>query len=189
MSISHQPCPDCGSSDALLINDDGSTKCYSCGKFTPSPDGELPTQGAKKNPVDFLKGHLKSIETRGLFKDTCAKYKYMTGEYKGREIQIATYRDLEGNPVFQKIRFVDDKSFMTIGKFKPLLYGMHLFKGNTKKLIITEGEIDALSTYQVVGDYPVVSIPNGANNAKEAIIKWLCGYSLLLVFGNEIRRS
>ena len=34
---------------------------------------------------------------------------------------------------------------------------------------ITEGEIDALSTYQVVGDYPVVSIPNGAKNAKEAI--------------------
>ena len=31
----HQPCPDCGSSDALTINDDGSTKCHSCGKFTP----------------------------------------------------------------------------------------------------------------------------------------------------------
>ena len=53
---------------------------------------------------------------------------------------------------------------------------MHLFKGNTKKLIITEGEIDALSTYQVIGDYPVVSIPNGANNAKEAIrhnLEWI----------------
>ena len=31
----HQPCPDCGSSDALAVNKDGSTKCFSCGKFTP----------------------------------------------------------------------------------------------------------------------------------------------------------
>lgn len=53
---------------------------------------------------------------------------------------------------------------------------MHLFKGNNKKLIITEGEIDCLSVSQVVKGYPVVSIPNGANNAKEAIkqnLEWL----------------
>ena len=31
----HQPCPDCGSSDALAVNQDGSTKCFSCGKFSP----------------------------------------------------------------------------------------------------------------------------------------------------------
>lgn len=176
MSVSHQPCPDCGSSDALLINDDGSTKCYSCGKFTPSPDGVTPQVEAKELSGDFLKGKLKDIDSRCLRKETCSKYKYMTGTYKGKEVQIATYRDLDSNPVFQKIRFTDDKSFFTIGKFKPILYGMHLFKGNNKKLIITEGEIDCLSTYQVVGDYPVVSIPNGAKNAKEAIkhnLEWI----------------
>ena len=40
----------------------------------------------------------------------------------------------------------------------------------------TEGEIDCLSVSQVVNGYPVVSIPNGANNAKLAIkenIEWL----------------
>ncbi len=113
----------------------------------------------------------------------------MTGEYKGREVQIATYRDLDSNPIFQKIRFVDNKSFITIGKFKPLLYGMHLFKGNTKKLIITEGEIDTLSTYQVIGDYPVVSIPNGANNAKEAIkynLEWIERFEeVVLMFDSD----
>ena len=65
---------------------------------------------------------------------------------------------------------------MIVGKFKPLLYGMHLFKGNNKKLIITEGEIDCLSVSQVVNGYPVVSIPNGASNAKEAIkhnLEWI----------------
>lgn len=177
MSQAHQPCPNCGSSDALLINDDGSTKCFSCGKFIP-PDNEGEYTPHNKNniPSDFLKGKAKSIDNRCLNKETCQKYKYVTGTYKDKEVQIATYRDLEGNPVFQKIRFVADKAFMTIGKFKPLLYGMHLFRGNNKKLIITEGEIDCLSISQVVNGYPVVSIPNGANNAKEAIkynLEWL----------------
>ena len=174
MALAHQPCPKCGSSDALLINDDGSTKCFSCGEFTPSSDS--PQQESKPQPKDFLKGHSIDIDTRKLKAETCKKYKYNTGTYKGKEVQIATYRDLDGNPVFQKIRFIDDKEFMTIGKFKPLLYGMHLFKGFDKRLIITEGEIDCLSVSQVINGYPVVSIPNGANNAKEAIkynMEWI----------------
>ena len=127
MAQAHQPCPKCGSSDALLINDDGSTKCFSCGEFTPSdsPQGE-----AKPVSKNFLKGTAKEIESRKIKQETCKRYKYNTGTYKGKEVQIATYRDLDGNPVFQKIRFVEDKEFMIIGKFKPLLYGMHLFKGN-----------------------------------------------------------
>lgn len=175
MSQAHLPCPDCGSSDALMINDDGSTKCFSCGKFTPSKEGEYAPQ-SKKTPSDFLKGRAKSIEDRCLKQETCQRYKYNTGTYKGKDVQIATYRDLDGNPIFQKVRFVEDKEFMTIGKYKPLLYGMHLFRGNNKKLIITEGEIDCLSVSQVINGYPVVSIPIGANNAKEAIkynLEWL----------------
>ena len=175
MSQAHLPCPDCGSSDALMINDDGSTKCFSCGTFTPSKE-DVPQVSQKDAPKEFLKGYTRNIDARCLKQETCRKYKYNTGTYKGKEVQIATYRDLDGNPVFQKIRFVEDKQFMIIGKFKPLLYGMHLFRGNTKKLIITEGEIDCLSVSQVVNGYPVVSIPNGANNAKEAIkhnLEWL----------------
>ena len=176
MAQAHQPCPKCGSSDALLINDDGSTKCFSCGEFTPSEESSSPQREAKAIPKEFLKGHSLDIDSRKLKAETCKRYKYNIGTYKGKEIHIATYRDLEGNPVFQKIRFVDDKEFMTIGKVKPLLYGMHLFKGYDKKLIITEGEIDCLSVSQVVNGYPVVSIPNGASNAKEAIkhnIEWI----------------
>ena len=32
----HQRCDDCGSSDALSYNDDGSSYCFACAKFTPS---------------------------------------------------------------------------------------------------------------------------------------------------------
>lgn len=173
MLKAHQPCPYCGSSDALLINDDGSTKCFSCGTFTPAKGS---TPQANNTPDNFIKGIAKTIESRCLTQETCKRYRYNIGTYKGQEVHVATYRDLDGNPVFQKLRFPQTKEFITIGKFKPLLYGMDLFRGNTKKLIITEGEIDCLSVSQVVNGYPVVSIPNGANNAKEAIkqnLEWL----------------
>ena len=33
----HQPCPDCDSSDALAYNEDGSSKCFVCdSKYTPA---------------------------------------------------------------------------------------------------------------------------------------------------------
>ena len=164
MAQSHQPCPDCGSSDALMINDDGSTYCFSCEKFTPAKN----VQEDEKTPADFVKGYSRAIPQRGLNKDTCTKYKYNSSEYKGQPVQIATYKDLDGIPVFQKLRF-PDKTFTIIGDFRPILYGKHLFKGESKKLIITEGEIDCLSVYQINGGFPVVSIPNGAQGAKKAI--------------------
>lgn len=173
MPLTHQPCPDCGSSDALMINDDGSTKCFSCDTYHPSPKDEV-SQGELNK--EFIKGIIKDIPERKLSRETCQRYSYRVGTYQGREVHISTYRDLDGSALFQKLRFTDDKSFKTIGKFKPLLYGMNLFKGNTKKLIITEGEIDCLSVSQVVKGYPVVSIPNGAGGAKKAIkenLKWI----------------
>ena len=176
MTLSHQPCADCGSSDALMINDDGSTYCFSCGTHHSCSDVSAAPEKQKEMPKDFLKGVSKDIESRALSKSTCSRYKYNIGKDKDREIQIATYRDLDGNPIFQKIRYPNEKEFRIVGKFKPLLYGMHLFRGNDKKLIITEGEIDCLSVSQVVNGYPVVSIPNGANSAKLAIkhnLKWL----------------
>ena len=181
MAQAHQPCPDCGSSDALLINDDGSTKCFSCGAFHPtlsprqSTDDNAPQKTFKEFPVSFLKGLSKAIDDRKLTQETCKRYKYLTSTYKGREIQIATYRNLDREAIFQKIRFTDEKEFFIIGKFEPLLYGMHLFKGNNKKLIITEGEIDCLSISQVVNG----SVPNGAKGAKAAIkanLEWLEGF-------------
>lgn len=165
MSRTHQPCPDCGSSDALTINDDGSTKCFSCGTYTKADN----YRGNTQLEPQFLKGVIRDIIDRCLNTEVCQRYSYRISRYKGRPVQIATYRDLKGKPIFQKIRFSDEKEFFTIGKFKPLLYGMNLFSGQNKKLIITEGEIDCLSVSQVIGNFPVVSIPNGADNAKEAI--------------------
>ena len=49
------------------------------------------------------------------------------------------------------------------------LWGQHLFKAGGKKLVITEGEIDAMTVFQVNGGWPVVSLPNGVQSAVRAI--------------------
>ena len=172
MSQAHLPCPDCGSSDALLLNDDGSSYCFSCETYHPAQNN---IQQTSLKP-DFIKGVIKEIPDRCLTRAVCERFNYRVGTYSNRPIHIATYRDFEGNPIFQKIRFTDTKEFFIVGKLKSLLYGCHLCKGQTKKIIITEGEIDCLSVCQVVGNYPVVSIPNGVSGAAKAIkenLQWL----------------
>lgn len=184
MTATHQPCPDCGSSDALQINNDGSSYCHSCKKYTPSPS-------TVTIPDNYVKGRVINIPARGLLKDTCRKYSYTVTEYNGRKAHIATYRNLQGEIKWQKIRFTDTKEFLVnkiSGKnTEPLLYGMHLFTGCKKKLTITEGEIDCLSVSQIFDNkYAVVSLPLGAGSAEKAIrhnIEWINQFEeIILMF-------
>lgn len=182
MALIHQPCSDCNSSDGLTINDDGSTKCYACGKYILPITKQI-------NTSNFLTGYVKNIPVRGLKAETCEKYSYRVNTIDGKECHIATYRNLSGEPIFQKIRYVATKEFRTIGKVEPLLYGCHLFNNTHKKLIITEGEIDALSVNQVIGGYPVVSLPSGAKSAEKTIkhnLEWLSKFDeIVLMFDQD----
>jgi twinkle protein len=93
----------------------------------------------------------------------------MVGTHNGSVCHIASFYGEDGAIVAQKIR-LPNKNFLALGDFsKAGLYGAHLWSGG-KKLVITEGEIDALSVSQVQ-DYkwPVVSLPNGAAGAKKII--------------------
>lgn len=47
----HLPCPDCGSSDALSINDEGWSKCFSCGQ-NRKVDGECEPRGKPRVAKD-----------------------------------------------------------------------------------------------------------------------------------------
>ncbi len=67
---------------------------------------------------------------------------------------------LGGELVNTKFR-TGDKCFKLVSGAKLLPYNIDSIKG-TKECIITEGEIDALSFYEV-GRHDVVSVPNGAN--------------------------
>ena len=38
----HQPCPDCGGTDPLAVNEDGSTKCFNCGSYKRGGEASEP---------------------------------------------------------------------------------------------------------------------------------------------------
>lgn len=169
--LRHEPCPNCGSSDALAVFSDGHKYCYSCTTyFRPDESLDKP-KGVKmsaSNMIPLEELQISALPARGITKDTCAKLKYFVGEYKGNPCQVACYYDDKGSLVGQKLRF-PDKSFAVLGKTSGCLYGSQLWSSG-KKLVITEGEIDALSVSQVQGNkWPVVSIPNGAQAARKAI--------------------
>lgn len=179
MTETHKECKDCGSSDALTVYEDGHSYCFSCGKyhknnrddpFEYSRKKKMATETKQPKPlVPKERLTLTNIRERGLARETCEKYGYYIDKETGQH--VAEFRDINGQIAFQKVRHIDKKTFHTNGVFSEHLYGMHLFD-NGKKLIITEGEIDCLSYAQVIDcKYPVVSIPNGANNAKKVILK------------------
>jgi twinkle protein len=171
--VCHVQCESCGSSDANAQYDDGHTHCFSCGAHTRG-DGEAnPNSRRKKMAGDLIEaGEVKGLRTRNITDETCKKFGYTVAEYKGKTVQVAPYYDADGNLVGQKLRG-KDKSFSVKGSLDNALpFGAHAFQKTGRRVIVTEGEIDALSMSQVQGNkYPVVSLPNGAQSAKKHFAK------------------
>lgn len=189
----HLPCPspDCGSSDAFSINDRGWGKCFSCGRnFRVGEEGQGGRQVARKivpgrSLVPF--GEYRALTKRGLTEETCRKFGYFVGEFNGKTVQVAPYYNKEGQLVAQKVRF-PNKDFVTTGDFKKVsLFGSQLWGSGGKKLVITEGEIDAMTVSQLQGHkWPVVSVPNGAQGAANSIkdnLEWVMSFEeVILMF-------
>lgn len=118
----------------------------------------------------LITGDFAPLLKRKITEETCRKFGYQVGEYKGRKVQIAPYYDASGIMVAQKLRDAD-KNMIWVGEgSKPRLFGQHLWAPGGRKIVITEGEIDAMSVSQAQGNkWPVVSIPSGAPSAKKAI--------------------
>ena len=171
----HEPCPECSSSDAGSRYSDGHFFCFACQHYEHG-DGGMATHNhsGKKHMEGLLAGEFKALQKRGLTEDTCRKFGYQVGRDKNDTlVQIAPYYNESGVMVAQKIRYAN-KDFKFIGEPKQaLLFGYNLWN-NGKKLVITEGEIDAMSVSQVQNNkWPVVSIPNGAQGAKKSLAKCL----------------
>ena len=170
--VTHQSCSDCGSSDALSVYPTH-TRCYSCGKARPLTNEGLQeaTKGVQRmaKETSLLDGapNPGGLRSRKLTEETLKKFSYISSTFSGQPIQIAQYRDKAGTIVAQKLRFKDKSSFPWRGVTKDLrLFGSHLWSGG-KKLIVTEGEIDAMSVSQMQDHkWPVVSLINGADGAK-----------------------
>jgi twinkle protein len=88
------------------------------------------------------------------------------GSFSGSGAHFYPYV-VDGEVVACKVRG-PEKAFKFIGHAKhPPMFGQNLWNGG-KKIVVTEGEVDALTVSQLQGNkWPVVSVPNGAQGAKK----------------------
>lgn len=169
------PCDACGSSDANVEYDDGHFYCFSCKKTTPAPsDGEPRKAAPKVAPKGNMlqRSRFIALTKRGIEEATCRKFGYAVAEFSGQHVHVAPYHNADGVEVAQKVRF-PSKDFTQLGEtkvLKTLLFGAHMWRSGGKRIVITEGEIDALSVAQAMSlTWPVVSVPTGAQGAAKAI--------------------
>lgn len=180
-------CPECGHRRGALYSD-GHIHCHKCAHHSR---GDKETQLPEtRTSGPLIEGEPAAIPPRGLTLDTCQRWGYLVGTHMGKPVQIACYRDRDGTLVAQKLRG-KDKHFTWVGKGGvELLFGQHLWKSGGKYLVITEGEIDAMSVSQIQDHkWPVVSIPNGAQSAAKTIkanLEWIEQFeNVVLMFDND----
>ena len=137
-----------------------------------------------------LYGDYDPLPERRLNEETLRKFGYQLINHPEKGcIHVANFYS-NGTLVAQKYRG-PDKSFKWRGEARSAgLFGQHLFDGsNSRRLVITEGEIDAMSVYQVNGGWPVVSLNNGTGNAENNIkdnLEWLSKFpEIVLMFDQD----
>lgn len=188
----HLPCPDCGSSDALSEYSDGHSFCFACntrhgGNRRPKDFDKMVAEHATVKAGGLRSGEVRELKARMISRETCEAFQYLVGP----ACQIAQYFDASGNVIAQKVRN-PDKTFAWYGDAKRAgFFGKHLWKGcSNSVLVVTEGEVDTLSIYEVTkGMMPVVSVQNGAQSAAKtfkADLEWVSSFeSVILCFDND----
>jgi twinkle protein len=171
----HLPCPDCDSSDALSVNQDGSAKCFSCDRFYPQYSNGVSSMESYVNknttPPKQINAHggiFAKLTDRGISKETAEKYGVKTVfDANGQIAQHHYPFYINGEQSANKIRYVKDKRFSFEGTIQGSgLFGQNLFKEGGKYLTIVEGECDAMAAYELLGSkWAVVSIKRGAQSA------------------------
>lgn len=200
--IQHTACPDCGSVDNLAVYEDGGEHCFSpgCGRHR-SGAVDAPGDELKRNNYDSLgqaspdgpptpeptfdTHDVTALAGRRLSQTTCETYGYARVTYEGRRYQAAPYFDRGGRPVAWKLRD-RDKNFRWVGdvRRKLPLFGQQL-QSHGRRVVVTEGELDALSAHQALGNrWPVVSLPDGAGSWRKAFseaLGWLDGFEQIVL--------
>lgn len=141
--------------------------------------------------ASLLEGEYRPLTKRQINEESCKKWGYRVADYKGGKVQVADYYDTTGTTlVAQKVRF-PNKDFLILGDMKQAgLYGQQLWRDKGKQIVVTEGEIDAISLSQIQQHkWPVVSVNNGAQGAKKSIarnMEFLLGFeSVIFMFDND----
>lgn len=182
----HEGCNNCGSSDAGARYDDGHFYCHRCGHWEPGKDEPWPLNRSMKHATVQVQGEAVRLTKRNIRRETCQRFQC----FKDGELLRFYYKDRSGCVVGAKVKTVD-KEFSWEGSNKDkLLYGQWLWSNGgggkfEKKVIITEGELDALSVHEIFPNWPVVSLPNGARSARQSIqnqLEWLQEFDCVVLF-------
>ena len=179
--VRHLPCENCGSSDANSLYTDGHTFCFSCNTYA-NGEGEDHTHNMSTNVS--LKGSAQRLNKRGVSEKVCQQYKI----YTDGDILRFHYFDDAGVLRGCKVK-TKNKIFSYEGDTPGTLFGQHLFPSTGKRVVITEGELDAASCQEAMPGWPMVSLPSGAAAARKSVqraLPWLQGYEeIVLFFDND----
>jgi len=172
------PCPKCGGSDPVGLNENGSAKCFSCGTFFSDYKNETEgtTTSIKKTETTFLTsytGIYDAISDRDISKKTATKFGVRILKDNNGNIKQHIYPYFNGSEIVgTKTRYVDNKNFTCNGTFEGTgLFGEQLYRNTGGKyLTIVEGECDAMAVNELFQDkWAVVSIKRGVASAVKDI--------------------
>jgi twinkle protein len=132
-------------------------------------------------------GECRPLPKRGISQETCAKFGYTVSTYNGQPCHVEPHYDEQGHLVAQHLRF-PDKSFIWLGDASSAMpFGWHVWKDGGKRLVVTEGALDALSVSQLQGNkWPVWSISCGAGTTPGKLAKYFAKYSAWLEKFDEV---
>jgi twinkle protein len=169
----HTACPKCTSSDAFSYKeDDEFGYCFSCCKSAPTDPNFKPTVYHKENynmhTIEEIKEYdTRGFQERGITKPVSAHYGVKVSYAEDGTISSHFYPYTKDNSVVAYKERKLPKTFIIHGEFKGVqLFGQNVSTGG-KRIIITEGELDALAVAQAQHDkygrfYPVVALPSAS---------------------------
>ena len=167
----HLACPQCGGSDPVSLNEDGSAKCFSCEtyflNYNKALTGEIVTE--KETDTTALHGgDYVALTDRRISEATAKKYGVKSVLSSNGEIVQHHYPYFNKHELSAtKTRYVRDKNFSVSGSFTGTgLFGEQLFQSGGKAITLTEGECDAMASYELMGSkWASVSIKRGSSGA------------------------
>lgn len=195
----------CGSRRGMNVfqNEDGTYSgwCFSCQTYVPDPygdkpEGYKPPAGFKKTPEEVKKeleaiSKFKtfSIPDRKLSKEALEHFSITmaVSEEDGITPTAHYYPYTKGGVLTGfKVRVVEGKKFWGVGDRKDCeLFGWtQAIQSGSKRLYITEGELDAVAAWQMLKDanknkaeyadmaVAVVSLPDGASSAGKVLARY-----------------
>ena len=176
--VRHMPCDNCGSSDGNSLYSDGHTFCFVCQNRTGGDNDVV--QHTQMSKTIHLKGSAERLQKRRLSEKTNSFYRIFRD---GNTLRFPYFTEdgiLKGVKIKTK-----QKDFIYEGVSTDTLFGQHLFPSTGKRIVITEGELDAASCSEAMPGWPMVSLPHGAASARKDVQKQIPlfqGYEEIVLF-------